>query len=211
MADNTRSVGFWEWLRRLPERTPLRTKLIAAVLALVAVALLVMSVAGLSFLRSYLLGAADNDLSNLAHSAERAIQNGTLPPRGLAPEGWGVVLVSKGKAVQSFSTEAPLAPQVPTDAPWLTSGNTTTVSGTGGHTTWSVVALPAPQGLVTSTGSPVTVVVVGIDVSDQYSTIGKLTTVDVVVSVLILLAVVAIGAAVIHSSLRPLTEIEETA
>jgi hypothetical protein len=65
MAYNTRPAGFWEALRRLPERTPLRTKLITAVLALVAVALLVMSVAGLSFLHTYLLGTADAQLSNL--------------------------------------------------------------------------------------------------------------------------------------------------
>ena len=53
-------TGFWRSVRELPERTPLRVKLITALLALVAIALLVISVAGISYIRGYLLSRADS-------------------------------------------------------------------------------------------------------------------------------------------------------
>src|SRR5258708_12947283 len=55
-------------IRELTGRTPLRVKLIAAVLALVTVALVVISVAGIAVLRGYLLGQADRDLIAAANS-----------------------------------------------------------------------------------------------------------------------------------------------
>ncbi|MGH3276343.1 MAG: hypothetical protein ACRDNZ_18700, partial [Streptosporangiaceae bacterium] len=44
----------------------MRVKLITAVLALVAIALATISIAGLAFLRSYLLGQADTQLTSIA-------------------------------------------------------------------------------------------------------------------------------------------------
>ena len=52
----------WRSARDLPSRTPLRIKLIAAVLALVTAALAVISIAGIAFLRGYLLSQADQEL-----------------------------------------------------------------------------------------------------------------------------------------------------
>ena len=51
--------------RRLPGRMSLRVKLISALLALVTVALAVISIAGISVLKSYLLGQADQQLASL--------------------------------------------------------------------------------------------------------------------------------------------------
>ncbi len=210
MTYNTRSAGFWESLRRLPERTTLRTKLITAVLALVAVALVVISVAGLSFLRSYLLGNVDQQLGPLAAQVEGAGHG--LPVRDFGPENWVADFVVDGKVLRIYPAVSSSGPQVSANAAWLTSGNPTTVSGTSADTRWRVLAIPGQQVYDAATGTPVTgTLVVGIDVSAEYSTIGKLTTVDVVVSILILIALVAIGAAVIQASLRPLREIEETA
>ena len=48
MHGTSRSAGFWGTVRSLPGRTPLRVKLITAVLALVGIALAVISVAGIS-------------------------------------------------------------------------------------------------------------------------------------------------------------------
>ena len=45
---------------------PLRVRLIAAVVALVAAALLAISIGGISVLRGYLLGQVDNQLQALA-------------------------------------------------------------------------------------------------------------------------------------------------
>src|SRR5262245_9431719 len=62
MAHPTRIRRFWRSVKELPGRTPLRIKLIAAVLALVTAALAVISVAGIAFLRGYLLHQADDQL-----------------------------------------------------------------------------------------------------------------------------------------------------
>src|SRR5215472_10550781 len=68
MAQAGNHTGFWRSVMELPERTPLRVKLITAVLALVAIALLVISVAGLSYMRDYLLNRADSQLQAAAAS-----------------------------------------------------------------------------------------------------------------------------------------------
>ena len=57
-------------MKELPARTPLRIKLIAAVLALVTAALAVISVAGIAFLRGYLLKQADDQLRAAAYNAQ---------------------------------------------------------------------------------------------------------------------------------------------
>src|SRR5215470_16890431 len=54
-------AGFWRNLSRLPGRTSLRIKLIAAVLALVTAALAVISIVGIAYLR----GQADQQLTGL--------------------------------------------------------------------------------------------------------------------------------------------------
>lgn len=66
MAHPTRARRLWRSVQERSSRTPLRIKLIAAVLALVTAALAVISVAGIAFLRSYLLGQADDQLSAFA-------------------------------------------------------------------------------------------------------------------------------------------------
>jgi two-component system OmpR family sensor kinase len=69
MAYPSRKRGLWRSARQLPGRTPLRVKLIAAILVLVTAALAVISVAGIAFLRSYLLNEADQQLRAVAINA----------------------------------------------------------------------------------------------------------------------------------------------
>ncbi len=73
MVQAGRSGGYWRSVRDLPKRTPLRVKLITALLALVAIALLVISVAGIAILRNDLLGPFDAQLSALDNSATVAV------------------------------------------------------------------------------------------------------------------------------------------
>jgi len=73
MASPSGSTGFWRSLRELPGRTPLRVKLIAAVLALVTAALAVISIAGIAFLRGYLLHQADQELRAAAYANSTTI------------------------------------------------------------------------------------------------------------------------------------------
>jgi len=72
--------GFWRSVSQLPGRTPLRVKLITVVLAFVAIALAVISIAGISVLKSYLLDQADGQLDGLL-SQVRTVGVGHLPTR----------------------------------------------------------------------------------------------------------------------------------
>jgi two-component system OmpR family sensor kinase len=214
MAYNTQRASFWESLRQLPQRMSLRAKLVVAALALAAVALAVISVAGLSFLRTYLIGQADSQLDSLAVQARG--YNGHLPPRNsFSPEAWTVIFVPARRGAASGSVDGNLqgasgGPLVTPGASWLTSGAHTTVSAQSGSDRWRVLAVQHVT-LLTGAGPESGTLVFGIDVTDQYATLTKLTTVDIVVSVLILLAMVAASTAVVRASLRPLTDIEKTA
>jgi two-component system, OmpR family, sensor kinase len=209
MHATSRPSGFWQSVRQLPERASLRTKLISAVLVLVAIALFVISLAGLSYLRSYLLNNADQQLGTLANH----VQNyGNGPFHGLGPENWVADFVLNGKVQQVYTSGPQNGPQFSASAPWLTSGAAVTVPATSGPVQWRVLAIPGAHAFDTNTGSQVTgTLVVGLDVSPQYAAIGELTIFDVIVSILILIALVAVGAAVIQASLRPLRDIERTA
>ena len=73
MAQARQRAGFWRSVRDLPGRTPLRVKLITAVLALVAIALVVISVAGIAVLRNDLLGPIDDELTGSFGNAVSAV------------------------------------------------------------------------------------------------------------------------------------------
>jgi len=95
MTDQAPAQGFWRSARQLPSRTPLRVKLIAAVLALVTAALVVISIAGIAFMRGYLLNQADDQLRATAYNANvSAIVNSYLSfGRGSAQPAYGGVSI----------------------------------------------------------------------------------------------------------------------
>jgi two-component system, OmpR family, sensor kinase len=217
-------------MRRLPDRTPLRVKLIAAVLALVAIALLVISVAGLAFLRKDLLAQADSNVSGSVRSvashfgyvqsylADGNIQEVAAPVAGVwLPNGRKPQLAAQevtGYAVnaqgQPTGGEKKPGPKVAPGASWLSGNEFVTVGATSGNGRWRVLALPN-QVFVGPSGAVVGTVVVAWDVSSTYQTIGELTSVDVVVSAILLLGLAILGVGVVRASLRPLTDIEKTA
>src|SRR3954471_2529726 len=61
------------WVTRLSARTPLRIKLIAVVLTMVALALVAVSVASVSAMRGYLLDKTDRQLTSGARIMARVI------------------------------------------------------------------------------------------------------------------------------------------
>ncbi len=228
MAQAGHRTGFWRSVRRLPERTPLRVKLITAVLALVAIALAVISILGIGFLRSYLLGQANSQLYALASSQrvqavvqEAAADGGQV--RGL-PSGVVIDWYPNGGKLQQISRPysslaqglspyggSPPGPQVTTGAAWLTSRKPVTVPAASGSGRWQVLAVP--QFPVPAPGGSVVIgtVIYGVSVTSVYQTLGRLAAVDWVVSAILLVALFVIGVAVVRSSLRPLTDIERTA
>jgi two-component system, OmpR family, sensor kinase len=223
MAADLRSGSIWQHVRQMPQRLPLRTKLIAAVLSLVAVALAIISIAGIGFIHNYLIGQANSQIGTIVNAprpqnpttAVAEFVNGARP--GTSQQ-LSVDWVSGGKVYQvvypvadvPYTSPPPIpGPDVTAQSSWLHSGQPQTVSASSGNGRWQVYSYPSTvvaNGQLTSG-----YVVVGVDVSTAYQTIGKLTAIDLTVSLLVLLALFAVGVGVVRASLRPLIEIEQTA
>jgi two-component system OmpR family sensor kinase len=224
MAVTSPPARRWNAVRQLPDRTPLRVKLISALLGLVAIALAVISIAGISVLKSYLLGQADATLQNVAVQAPRFVQNYLLGASvGIQNGGVAVAWLPSGGRVhpvidpgagfgrQSRERILPL-PDVPTTAGWLAANDQrlVTVPAESGDSRWRVFVFP--HQFATADGSIVSgTVIVGLDVSNVYATIGHLIGIDLIVSLITIIVLAIVGITVVRRSLRPLTEIERTA
>jgi len=218
----------WERLRGLPDRTPLRVKMITAVLALVIIALGVISFATQAVYRTYLMRQAQNQLvhyydqvipfviDNVANGGGGHFGHFALLDNGL-DRTW--FLSPSGQQLQL--TQGPLQPnwtppQVPVSQAWLTAhaGNPVTVATQSGDN-WLVITRQFPNMLVgTPNGQGVVetvTVVVGTDLGNVNQAIGYLTDIDLLVSAAVILILAIVGVAVVRASLRPLADIEETA
>ena len=198
-------------VRRVAARTPLQVKLIVAVLALVAVALALIGLASVAALDGYLVGRLDDQLQEVARrSADKPLEPGG--PRGRPPAPPSPYLVqyrdAAGQLERSFSNElleeGQQPPRLPDDAAWFQENarDTATVPATGGDGRWRVAVQPLHGG-----GS----VVVAASLDGIDSTTRQLRLIDLVVSVVVLLALAGMGAVIVRASLRPLVEIEQTA
>ena len=206
----------WRPVRMIVARMPLRVKLISAVLALVAVALAVVSVVSVSVLRGYLLDQADQQLAAYARSI--AVHHGTnlCVAKLAAPTGyWSEVLDRNHNAVRCPpGFPAVPAPVIPANAAWLTDHDDqpVTMPASSGGGSWRVMTeqvIYYPQG-VNGPGEVATLVVAR-QLSDVYQTSNKLTAVDLAVGGITIVILAGVGIAVVRASLRPLTEIEQTA
>jgi two-component system, OmpR family, sensor kinase len=195
---------------RLLERTPLRVKLIVAVLALVTVALALISLASVTALRGYLVDRLDVQLTLVAPGFQR--ERPGPGPRGGRPPPSPYLIQRRdagGKVEEQFGAELSEAqgqPRLPDDAAWLQahSGTLMTVAATEGGGQWRVLVLPRQD----ESGGTVVVAasLAGID-----SAVGWLQLIDLFVSLGVLLALAGAGVAIVRASLRPLAEIEQTA
>ncbi|WP_281275830.1 sensor histidine kinase [Thermomonospora umbrina] len=192
-------------LRALSGRTPLRVKMIAAVLMLVAVGLTAISVAGVSVLRGYLVDRADGQLRD---TAERiAEQLGQQPPLGpvelrVPADMYGDIRTSTGTIRDSADAQGITgAPRLPDDLDGRR-GSPFTVPGTGSESSWRVLVIPLDDG-----GS----VVVGVSLGEADRTVSRLIAIDLLVGFAVLMVLAGVGVWVVRVSLRPLAAIEETA
>jgi two-component system, OmpR family, sensor kinase len=216
--------GPWRALRRLSQRTPLRIKLITSLLALVAIALTVISFAGLAYLRSYLLQQYDDSLQSYGQSAiqnvrEYLISGNTQPQNNtavywLTSSGKLQAVVTPATGVMGYQQSGPPlpGPDLSGIMPWLaTHTQPVTVAAQSGGIRWRVVAFPHtfidPQNGSEASGT----IIVGVDVATVYSTLSKLTGIDLIVSAAVLFVLLIIGIAVVRANLIPLVEMEETA
>jgi two-component system OmpR family sensor kinase len=219
----TPTASRWQELRQMPSRVPLRIKLIAALLALVVIALAVISMVGLAQFRSYLQDRADAQLSDLMSQALH-----TTPTVGGPPvptfnfSGYVIVLRDlRGNLVpgcnQCTWQDLPgPGPSVPITQGWLSAnaGKTVTVPAVSGGHTWRVLVRRVGYRETSAFGQGPDqpgVLIVGADLGHLDQAVGWLAKVDLVISVIIVVALAIVGVAMVRASLRPLKDIENTA
>src|SRR5215475_9645654 len=208
----------WEPLRRISDRTPLRTKLITAVLALVILALLAISIASVTMLRGYVTTQHDGRLQAVL---VRIDEGAVLPYAGLAaqvpgseiiaalqPTGEQLVWANNGYPRYGGTASQESLPQLPTSAHWASrSGTLITASAQSGPTSWRVIGQPTIDPI---SGKPVTLVV-AIPLGNVGAMTRQLAVFDLIVGGVIVVVLAAVGVAVVRSNLRPLNDIELTA
>ena len=191
----------------LLRRTSLRFQLVAAVLALVTVALLVISVTSTVALRSYLVGRIDRQLADTVERAES---------RGLPVEGGVRIPVLPSDFVLEWRLPAArfLAyddryaledlPPLPADLAEAArlAGDPFTIPATNDSSRWRMSVTLFPDG---------TALTVAQNMSDVDSAVTRLMWTELVVSAGVLILLAAAGVAAVRTSLRPLRQIERTA
>ena len=212
--------------KRLSDRTPLRTKLIVAVLGLVIVALAAIGVASTYMARESLITQHDPDIASVvdhvnvsgrvpgnvsigyaAPTTSNIVVGLQLPGQQLA---WG-----QENYLPGLGSTDPL-PQLPTSGVWTgtTAENPSSIFSApaqSGPNTWRVMAETVS---VTNpaTGAPTTVVlVVAEDIGNIDALTMRLVLFDLAVGTAIVIVLAIVGAAAVRANLRPLNDIELTA
>jgi two-component system OmpR family sensor kinase len=185
----------------------LRVKLVAALVALVAVALVVTGATVTTVLRNYLVGQVDEDLDRPLDRVSR---------QGLGPDGRGpfepdraeyyLLTTLDGTQQERFSNGLPASPPDLEAAQVADAGlDPFTVGSVGSGASWRVAVRP-----VTFNGQEV-LFVRAISLADVQATTRRLVLLEGMVGVLALGLMAAAGHVVVRRSLRPLEEVETTA
>ncbi|MEV4707353.1 HAMP domain-containing sensor histidine kinase [Actinoplanes sp. NPDC049316] len=186
-------------------RVPLRTKLVASVLALVFAALTLISAASTYALHTYMIGRLDAQLLQLTHTVEnlRANEELKLPGEYLVAltSVDGVGKIEYDDSVLKPSQVPPLAKGVD-DVNRHAANGAYTIPSQDGTAHWRMLVTVLENGSVLHVGQRL----VGID-----DAISQLIWVDTLVGAGVLFALAAVGAAIVRQSLIPLVQIERTA
>jgi len=214
-------------MRRLSRRTPLRTKLITAVLGLVMLALIAISIASVYMLRTYVTTQRDSTLTQAFRSPTLVHDLGSITAGSANPEGGGVVLGVQLPGHQlSWGTmtfpggntvrfTGPL-PALPTSSGWANASTPVTLSvpAQSGPDTWRVMAASVDNFQVeTSNGIQLQTVnvILAVDLGNINALTTRLILFDLIVGGAIMVVLAAVGVAVVQANLRPLNDIEMTA
>jgi two-component system OmpR family sensor kinase len=217
----------WLALRRLSGRTPLRTKLIAALLALVIVALAAITISSGWLLRSYLTEPYDTQLQSAFDHVASSSGIGLLPGQSsyvggdilVGIEQPGTALTPAGMQSSGRANEygQPTSlPAIPTSLAWAdaNNGKIVTVPAQSGNDSWRVIAEPITYQATTSTGTTeqgAGTLIVGVPLGDVNGRIARLAVTDLIVGAIIECILALAVVIVVRSNLQPLVEIEETA
>jgi two-component system OmpR family sensor kinase len=202
-------------VKRFLRRTPLRFKLVALVLVLVIAALMVIGVGSAFALKSYLISQIDGELKantkTLIMPQNDMVQGSfTLPSDYMVAltNAQGAVLADRsGRPLLAYraslpANELPSLPSTMEQAQAL-AGKPYTTTGRIGKVRWRMLVTPLTDDHV--------VLTVARNLSDVDSASHRLTSIDMLVGVAMLVLVAGLGAALVRTSLKPLVEIEQTA
>ncbi|HTT53975.1 MAG TPA: HAMP domain-containing sensor histidine kinase [Streptosporangiaceae bacterium] len=209
-------------LRRLSGRTPIRVKIIAALLALVIIALTIISAASLAVFRNYQIQHANQQVTEIYNQETMALQSGHGPNQSITAFGpYLIAIVPNGSSLPAQAASQPgmpsgiSLPNVPTSASWYKAhgGRLINVDAVSGSDNWQIVAqqIPVVYNLLGQPQKSNVTLIVGVDLGDINGTIGWLARIDMLVSLIIVVALAVVGVAIVQASLRPLTDIEQTA
>jgi len=191
--------------------TPLRVKLLASVLALVFAALTLISVSSTFALRRYLLDRMDTELRAFAADVAEAIEEPPTasPPLGTPPSEYMVAVASASGVgttiwkdndltdddLPPFLTSAEAIEERVNDQPY-------TAVSINKRVHWRMMIVVTGEG---------DIFYIGRNMSEIEYAVGQLIWIDALVGLGVLIALAAVGAAIVRSNLRPLVEIEQTA
>jgi two-component system OmpR family sensor kinase len=210
-------------LSALSDRTPLRTKLITALLTLVIMALAAISVTSDFVLRSYLTTRYDNAVRTFFDAASarpQEILSGYLPGVAYPFNANAVIGIQlDGKPLVPPSGNVPgngiignqqnlAVPSVPATQSWAIANadKLVTVGSSTGRELWRVMTEP----ITYNDNTPATLVV-AFGLGNVNQEIGQLVLVELIVGAAIVVVLAAVGVGVVQANLRSLNDIEMTA
>jgi two-component system OmpR family sensor kinase len=210
-------------LRQLYRGTPLRVKLVAAVLLLVVIALAGSGAAARATMNNYLVDRVDTQLKAAADPIVQHSGAGRRDGGGDAdgdahgdklPSAYVVEETSASGAVISGPTSNLVDPGEPLpDLPQLTGARskaagtrTFTVDAVRGDGQWRVLAMPFTM----SDGSTGTVLIAQ-SLGDVRNTVDRLTVLMLVIGAAAVIIIAGVGYLMVRASLRPLRAVEHTA
>jgi two-component system, OmpR family, sensor kinase len=184
---------------------PLRVGLVAATLVLVACGLAGSGIAVTSILRHSLISRIDQTLLDASRGWAQSPRRQSAPPyegpdpgrppskfyvRGIGTDGTPFTAINDRNAEPALPPDNNVGPN-PTTLP----------SVNGSDIQWRAVSVRGPHGLTT----------VAIDLSDVQHTVRSLVLLQIGLGVAVLIVVGIASFAVVHRSLRPLSQVEQTA
>lgn len=184
---------------------PLRISLVAATLVLVACGLLASGIAVTTLLRHSLLNRVDQSLidasNGWAQLPRRVPMQNEGPNPGRPPSNFYVRGIGEDGESWLAINDRDVEPNLPADND--VGPEPTTVGSLGdSHVQWRAVSVRGGHGELTT---------VAIDLSDMQSTVRSLIYAQFGIGLAVLVVLGVAGYAVVHRSLRPLTEVEHTA
>ncbi len=223
MATTSRLSRWQGDLRRLSGRAPLRVKMITALLALVIVALAIISVASLTVFRNYQIQRANQQITALYEQEVMGLHAGHGVNPGVTAFGpYLMAIVPSGTSLAQQAANQPglpagtSLPDVPTSGNWYKAhgGRLANVGSLSGSDNWQVVAQQIPLVSTNFFGQSQesnATLIIGVDLGDINGTISQLAGIDLIVSLIIIVGLAVVGVAIVRASLRPLADIEKTA